>query len=109
MYSSELITLQHLARKAVIYIRQSTPHQVVNHQESLRLQYALHDRARQLGPDPGDRVVDGRAEARVAHRHRRHERAGEWSHQHHDSDSEDEVCHGDICWRVVRAKGARRA
>jgi len=46
MHNSELITPQHLARKAVIYIRQSTPHQVVNHQESLRLQYALHERAR---------------------------------------------------------------
>src|ERR687883_905836 len=49
MYSSDLITPQHLARKAVIYIRQSTPHQVLSHQESLRLQYALHERARQLG------------------------------------------------------------
>ena len=52
MHNSDLITPQHLARKAVIYIRQSTPHQVVSHQESLRLQYALHERARQLGwPD----------------------------------------------------------
>src|SRR5207237_8046663 len=49
MHNSDLITPQHLARKAVIYIRQSTPHQVVSHQESLRLQYALHERARQLG------------------------------------------------------------
>src|SRR5438445_44258 len=49
MHNSELITPQHLARKAVIYIRQSTPHQVVNHQESLRLPYALHERACQLG------------------------------------------------------------
>ena len=49
MYSSDLITPQHLARKAVIYIRQSTPNQVISHQESLRLQYALGDRARQLG------------------------------------------------------------
>src|SRR2546425_1580148 len=52
MHNSTLITPQHLTRKAVIYIRQSTPHQVLNHQESLRLQYALHERARQLGwPD----------------------------------------------------------
>lgn len=49
MYNSDLITPQHLARKAIIYIRQSTPQQVVNHQESLRLQYALGERARQLG------------------------------------------------------------
>lgn len=49
MHNSELITPQHLARKAVIYIRQSTPHQVLSHQESLRLQYALGARAHQLG------------------------------------------------------------
>ena len=49
MYSAEVITPQHLARKAVIYIRQSTPHQALSHQESLRLQYALTERARALG------------------------------------------------------------
>ncbi len=43
---SELVTSSHLARKAVVYIRQSTPHQVVS---SLRLQYALRQRARELG------------------------------------------------------------
>ena len=46
---SELIKPTHLARKAVVYIRQSTPHQVVSNQESLRLQYALRQRARELG------------------------------------------------------------
>lgn len=46
---SELVKPVHLARKAVVYIRQSTPHQVVSNQESLRLQYALRQRARQLG------------------------------------------------------------
>ncbi|WP_247363230.1 MULTISPECIES: resolvase [unclassified Bradyrhizobium] len=46
---SELVTPSHLARKAVFYIRQSTPHQVVSNQESLRLQYALRKRARELG------------------------------------------------------------
>lgn len=46
---SELVKPSHLARKAVIYIRQSTPHQVVSNQESLRLQYALCERARDLG------------------------------------------------------------
>ena len=45
MHNSDLITPQHLARKAVISIRQSTPQQVVSHQESLRLQYALGARA----------------------------------------------------------------
>ena len=46
---SELIKPTHLTRKAVVYIRQSTPHQVVSNQESLRLQYALRERARELG------------------------------------------------------------
>src|SRR3989442_2633774 len=60
MYSSDLITPQHLARKAIIYIRQSTPHQVLTHQEALRLQYALQERARQLGwPDEAIDIIDG--------------------------------------------------
>jgi DNA invertase Pin-like site-specific DNA recombinase len=46
---SELVKPTHLARRAVVYIRQSTPHQVVSNQESLRLQYALRERARELG------------------------------------------------------------
>jgi DNA invertase Pin-like site-specific DNA recombinase len=59
MHNSDLITPQHLARKAIIYIRQSTPHQVVSHQESLRLQYALGERARQLGwPDESIDIID---------------------------------------------------
>ena len=52
MYSSEVITPQHLTRKAVIYIRQSTPHQALSHQESLRLQYALTEHAQALGWSP---------------------------------------------------------
>jgi hypothetical protein len=36
---SELVTTRHLSRKAVVYIRQSHPHQVLSNQESLRLQY----------------------------------------------------------------------
>lgn len=46
---SELIQPMHLKRKAVVYIRRSTPHQVVSNQESLRLQYVLRQRARDLG------------------------------------------------------------
>ena len=49
MIISELITATHQARKALIYIRQSTPHQVLTNQESLRLQYALSQRALELG------------------------------------------------------------
>ena len=49
MITSELVTPTHLARKALIYIRQSTPQQVLTNQESLRLQYALRLRAIELG------------------------------------------------------------
>ena len=45
MSISELVTPQHLQKKAIIYIRQSTPHQQISNQESLRLQYALKERA----------------------------------------------------------------
>lgn len=51
---SELVRPAHLARRAVVYIRQSTPAQVVSHQESLRLQYALVGRACELGWRPSD-------------------------------------------------------
>ena len=47
--TSDLVTANHLARCAVVYVRQSTPHQVLSNQESLRLQYALRQRARTLG------------------------------------------------------------
>src|SRR5919205_2798010 len=49
MPSNELITPQHLSRRAVIYIRQSSPHQVLTNQESLHLQYALRRRTLGLG------------------------------------------------------------
>ena len=42
---SELVKSHHLDRRAVVYVRQSTPHQVLSNQESLRLQYDLHQRA----------------------------------------------------------------
>lgn len=59
MTSSELITPRHLARKAIIYIRQSSPQQVLSNQESLRLQYALEQRAVSLGWRPEDvQVID---------------------------------------------------
>ena len=57
MSTSELVTSQHLARRAVVYIRQSTPHQVLSNQESLRLQYALQERAAALGWRREDIVV----------------------------------------------------
>ena len=59
MSRSELVSPQHLQRKALIYIRQSTPHQVLSNQESLRLQYALQQRALDLGWRPEDiEIID---------------------------------------------------
>src|SRR5205809_2354003 len=49
MSTSELITPAHLHKKAVIYVRQSTLTQVIFNQESLRLQYAIEQRAQSLG------------------------------------------------------------
>ena len=43
------ITPEHLAREAVVYVRQSTAVEVVHNLESQRRQYGLADRARQLG------------------------------------------------------------
>jgi len=43
------ITADHLTRSAIVYIRQSTFHQVTNNIESGRRQYGLVERARQLG------------------------------------------------------------
>src|SRR5215469_18381267 len=46
---SEKIRPQHLARKAILYVRQSSPYQVLHNLESQRLQYAMRDRLHQLG------------------------------------------------------------
>ena len=43
------ITPDHLARSAYVYVRQSTPDQLLNNPESRRRQYALTTRARALG------------------------------------------------------------
>jgi DNA invertase Pin-like site-specific DNA recombinase len=72
MSRSELVSPQHLQRKALIYIRQSTPHQVLSNQESLRLQYALQQRALDLGWRPEDiEIIDadlGMTGASASHR-----------------------------------------
>ena len=56
---SDKIRGRHRARLAVVYVRQSTLQQVGRHPESTRLQYALAERARQLGWAP-ERVDSGR-------------------------------------------------
>lgn len=43
------LTPEHLRRGAVVYVRQSTVGQVIEHTESKRRQYALADSARELG------------------------------------------------------------
>ena len=47
--TNDKITSEHLARSAIVYIRQSRPHQVVNNLESKRRQYGLVERGHELG------------------------------------------------------------
>ena len=47
--SAEKIGPQHLSRKAVLYVRQSSTYQVLHNRESQALQYAMRDRLAQLG------------------------------------------------------------
>ena len=49
MNTSELIQPRHLDRKAMIYVRQSSPNQVITNKESQRMQYALRERVAALG------------------------------------------------------------
>jgi DNA invertase Pin-like site-specific DNA recombinase len=46
---SDKIMAQHLDRKAILYIRQSSVYQVNHNLESQKLQYAMEERLRQLG------------------------------------------------------------
>src|SRR3954465_9298374 len=48
----------HLGRKAVLYVRQSSPYQVAHNRESRALQYAMQDRLRALGWSEGEIVDD---------------------------------------------------
>jgi DNA invertase Pin-like site-specific DNA recombinase len=59
MSASEAIQPTHLERLALVYVRQSSPHQVLANQESLKLQYDLQQRAAAAGWDPSRiRVID---------------------------------------------------
>jgi DNA invertase Pin-like site-specific DNA recombinase len=56
---SEKITDEHLRRQAIVYVRQSTQQQVLEHRESTARQYALADRATALGwPRAAVEVID---------------------------------------------------
>ena len=46
---SDKIRSQHLQRKAILYVRQSSAYQVSHNLESQRLQYAMQERLQQLG------------------------------------------------------------
>ena len=46
---SDKIKPHHLERKAVLYVRQSSAHQVAHNRESRLLQYAMRDRLHALG------------------------------------------------------------
>jgi len=46
---SDKIRLHHLDRKAILYVRQSSAHQVLHNRESSALQYAMRDRLIALG------------------------------------------------------------
>jgi DNA invertase Pin-like site-specific DNA recombinase len=45
----EKIGPQHLERKAILYVRQSSAHQILHNRESSALQYAMRDRLTALG------------------------------------------------------------
>ncbi len=54
------ISPAHLSRRAVVYLRQSTPHQVESNRESTSRQYALAERALELGWDQSlIQILDG--------------------------------------------------
>src|SRR6266487_7073841 len=46
---SDKIRPHHLERKALLYVRQSSAHQVLHNRESSALQYAMRDRLTALG------------------------------------------------------------
>jgi DNA invertase Pin-like site-specific DNA recombinase len=54
---SSKVMAVHLQRNAYLYVRQSTPRQLVEHAESTRRQYALQQRALQLGWRPEQVIV----------------------------------------------------
>src|SRR5277367_999411 len=55
---SDKIKPHHLARKALLYVRQSSAHQVLHSRESQALQYAMRDRLVALGWSEVDTVDD---------------------------------------------------
>lgn len=59
MLRGEKITSKHLERLAIVYIRQSTPQQMIRNQESTQVQYQLKYRALALGwPEDRIEIID---------------------------------------------------
>ena len=56
--TSDKIRTHHLARKAILYVRQSSAHQVMHNRENSALQYAMRDRLISLGWSQIDTVDD---------------------------------------------------
>jgi len=56
--TSDKIRPHHVARKAILYVRQSSAHQVMHNRESSALQYAMRDRLTSLGWSQIDTVDD---------------------------------------------------
>ncbi|MCZ4093709.1 recombinase family protein [Sinorhizobium psoraleae] len=54
----EKIRSLHLERKAILYVRQSSAHQVLHNRESSALQYAMRDRLTSLGWSRIDTIDD---------------------------------------------------
>jgi hypothetical protein len=46
---SDKVRPHHLGRKAILYVRQSSTHQVLHNRESSALQYGMRDRLTALG------------------------------------------------------------
>ncbi len=67
MLSHPKVTPQHLARKAVVYLRQSSPKQVQDNLQSQRLQYALRENAITLGFHEVE-MIDGEIDPCLKHR-----------------------------------------
>src|SRR5215467_9753473 len=63
---SDKIRPQHLERKAILYVRQSSAHQVLHNRESSTLQYAMRDRLTTLGWSDAGRVQRAGFERMVA-------------------------------------------
>src|SRR5262245_29783491 len=57
MSTPEAVRPLHLSRLALVYVRQSSPHQALNNLESLKLQYDLRHKAHAAGWGPGQVLV----------------------------------------------------